>query len=108
MNKKYEIVNWCFLPQTQGCGYPYLCITIRPDDYLMPDLQRSYMSGLKGMIGGTNSPHDGNMYTVMFDKVLFTDNDYMGMIINSTTNVLPPQNGFIMFKIPNIPLNYLF
>lgn len=106
MNRKYEILNWCFLPQTHFCDLPTMTITIRPDDYLTPDLQRGYHSGLTGTIRGTNSVHDNRVYQIIFDKVIFTENDYMGTIINNTPSIIPPQNGFIEFKLPNIPMNY--
>jgi hypothetical protein len=106
MKRSYKILEWCLLPS--DCGNPSLTITIDVDDFLTPDLQRGYISGVKGMIRDTDSIHDYKTYTFIFDKILFKETAYIGTIVSQTKIEIPEKNGIVDFEIPIMPLNYFF
>ena len=106
MKRSYNILEWCVLPR--DCPNGNLSFSINVDDFLTPDLQRGYISGIKGTIRGTGSEHDGRTYTMIFDKILFKESAYMGAIISPISLNIPPQKGTVEFDIPIIPINYFF
>jgi hypothetical protein len=106
MKKAYPILEWCRLPRQ--CENGQLAITINVDDFLTPDLQRGYISGIKGTIRGTGTEHDGRTYVMIFDKILFKESAYIGTILSPISNTIPTQKGSVEFDIPIIPINYFF